>query len=41
MVIFEGAGVHWVELPGEIGMIWVGMKIWGLCFLYFYIIMKC
>ena len=36
-----GAGVHWVELPGEIGMIWVEMKIWGLCFLYFYIIMKC
>lgn len=25
----------------RLGMIWVGMKIWGLCFLYFYIIMKC
>lgn len=25
----------------RLGMIWVEMKIWGLCFLYFYIIMKC
>ena len=25
----------------RLGKIWVEMKIWGLCFLYFYIIMKC